>query len=83
MTKRQKKLAKSAAKAGKKVLATEAAQSVIATVADKLEELPGDKTDTVAKTLKKKASNAAKAAGRKPAKAKKSAAKKSGSKKAA
>ena len=79
-----KKIADAGKEAGKKVLATDAAQGVVGAVVDKLEEIAVDKADDVAATVKQKA---AKAGGRslnrpstKPS-AKKSTAKKPSAKK--
>ena len=49
--------------AGKKVLATDAAQGVIGAVADKMEEIAVDKADDAAEIVKEKA---ARAGGRRP-----------------
>jgi hypothetical protein len=72
-----KKAVRAGAKAGKKVLATDAAQSVVGTVVDRLERLVVDNADDVADSVK---ARAAKAGGRSPRKAtgrKKAAARKS------
>ena len=50
-------------RAGKKVLATDAAQGVVGAVADKMEEIAVDKADDAAEIVKEKA---AKAGGRRP-----------------
>ena len=50
-------------RAGKKVLATDAAQGVVGAVADKMEEIAVDKADDAAEVVKEKA---AKAGGRRP-----------------
>lgn len=47
-----------AAKAGKKVLATDTAQEVIGAVVDRLGEVAADKADDVAETVKEKAAKA-------------------------
>ena len=60
-----KKAVRAGAKAGKKVLATDAAQSVVGTVVDRLERLVVDNADDVADTVK---ARAAKAGGRSPRK---------------
>ena len=60
-----KKAMAAGAKAGKKVLATDAGQSVVGTVVDKVEEIVVDKADDVAGTVK---ARAAKAGGRSPRK---------------
>jgi hypothetical protein len=60
-----RKAVRAGAKAGKKVLATDAAQSVVGTVVDKLERLVVDSADDVAVNVKKRA---AKAGGRSPRK---------------
>ena len=70
---KRKSLTKSVAEAGKKVLATDAAQSVIATAADKMEEFAVDRAGDAAE-IKKKVSRVG---GRKPSTNKKSAARKS------
>ena len=49
--------------AGKKVLATDAAQGVVGAVADKMEEIAVDKADDAAEIVKEKA---ARAGGRRP-----------------
>jgi hypothetical protein len=53
-----KKVKEAGAKAGKKVLATDAAQSLVGTVVDKLERLVVDNADDVAVEVKKKAAKA-------------------------
>jgi hypothetical protein len=58
-----KKVAKAGKKAGRKVLETDAAQSLVGTVVDKLEQLVVDNADDVGEAVKKKA---AKAGGRAP-----------------
>jgi hypothetical protein len=50
-------------RAGKKVLATDAAQGVVGAVADKMEEIAVDKADDAAEIVKEKA---ARAGGRRP-----------------
>jgi DNA-binding protein HU-beta len=60
-----KKAVRAGAKAGKRVLATDAAQSVVGTVVDKLERLVVENADDVAVNVKKRA---AKAGGRSPRK---------------
>ena len=60
-----KKAMRAGAKAGKKVLATDAGQSVVGTVVDTVEEIVVDKADDVADTVK---ARAAKAGGRSPRK---------------
>ena len=59
----RKSVTKKVVGAGKKVLATDAAQGVIGAVADKMEEIAVDKADDAAEIVKEKA---ARAGGRKP-----------------
>jgi hypothetical protein len=64
--------------AGKKVLATDAAQGVIGAVADKMEEIAVDKADDAAEIVKEKA---AKAGGRRPSSRRPPTTRKTGAKK--
>src|SRR5678815_5181835 len=59
----QKSVTNKVVGAGKKVLATDAAQGVIGAVADKMEEIAVDKADDAAEIVKEKA---ARAGGRRP-----------------
>jgi hypothetical protein len=73
----RKSLTRSAAKAGKKVLAADTTQRVISAVADEMEEVVVDKADDAAEAIKEKA---ARAGGRKPPSSKKPASRKSSTK---
>jgi hypothetical protein len=64
--------------AGKKVLATDAAQGVIGAVADKMEEIAVDKADDAAEIVKEKA---ARAGGRKPSSRRSASTRKTGARK--
>jgi len=64
--------------AGKKVLATDAAQGVIGAVADKMEEIAVDKADDAAEIVKEKA---ARAGGRKPSSRRSATTRKTGARK--
>ena len=64
--------------AGKKVLATDAAQGVIGAVADKMEEIAVDKADDAAGIVKEKA---ARAGGRKPSSRRSATTRKTGARK--
>jgi topoisomerase IA-like protein len=64
--------------AGKKVLATDAAQGVIGAVADKMEEIAVDKADDAAEIVKEKA---ARAGGRKPSSRRSGTTRKTGARK--
>ena len=79
-----KKIADAGKEAGKKVLATDAAQGVVGAVVDKLEEIAVDKADDVAATVKQKAAKAGGRSLKRPSTksgAKKSTAKKPSAKK--
>src|SRR4029453_7531935 len=65
--------------AGRKVLATDAAQGVIGAVADKMEEIAVDKADDAAEIVKEKA---AKAGGRRPSSRRPATNRKAGARKA-
>ncbi len=67
--------------AGKKVLATDAAQGVIGAVADKMEEIAVDKADDAAEIVKEKAARAGGRSSRRPPTARKTGAKKTGARK--
>jgi len=84
-----KEMAKAGKRMGKKVIATDTAQDVVAVVVDGLEEVAVDKADDVAESVK---TRAARAGGRSPkrasagktnARTKKSTAKRAGAKKSA
>jgi DNA topoisomerase-1 len=64
--------------AGKRVLATDAAQGVIGAVADKMEEIAVDKADDAAEIVKEKA---AKAGGRRPSSRRSAPTRKTGARK--
>ena len=64
--------------AGKKVLATDAAQGVIGAVADKMEEIAVDKADDAAEIVKEKA---ARAGGRRPSSRRSATTRKAGARK--
>ncbi len=70
----RKSLARSAATAGKKVLAADTTQRVIGAVADEMEAITLDKADEAAEAVKEKA---ARAAGRRPPSPRKRATRKS------
>jgi hypothetical protein len=58
MPSKTKRVAQSVARGGKKVLATDTAQRVVGTVADKMEEVAVDKADDVSEAIKDKAAKA-------------------------
>ena len=66
-------------RAGKKVLATDAAQGVVGAVADKMEEIAVDKADDAAEIVKEKA---ARAGGRRPSSRRSATTRKTGARKA-
>jgi hypothetical protein len=76
----RKSVTKKVVGAGKKVLATDAAQGVIGAVADKMEEIAVDKADDAAEIVKEKA---AKAGGRRPSSRRSATTRKSGARKTA
>jgi hypothetical protein len=65
-------------RAGKKVLATDAAQGVVGAVADKMEEIAVDKADDAAEIVKEKA---ARAGGRRPSSRRSATTRKAGARK--
>jgi topoisomerase IA-like protein len=65
-------------RAGRKVLATDAAQGVVGAVADKMEEIAVDKADDAAEIVKEKA---ARAGGRRPSSRRSATTRKTGARK--
>jgi hypothetical protein len=71
-----KKAVKAGAKAGKKVLATDAGQKMVGTVVDTLEKVVVEKADDMAETVKTRAAKAGGRSTRKPSTRKKTTARK-------